>query len=503
MYRILKADKDTYITDKFVKGVRKTKSNVGNAATLDLFKLDGVTFSGSTPNVEKSRLLVHFDLDPIRELVSNNKLDYSSPSFWCKLNLKDVYGGQPTPSDFTVSIFPLSASFEEGLGKDVVFFSDLDTCNWITASLGSVWFVTGCAKQCDAQLGGGDYITSSLSIPNTEIQQYFKTGEEDLLVDVTQIVSATLAGEMPDEGFRISFDNSIESNSKTYFVKRFGSSDAFDETKHPRLIYGFDDSAFDDSQNLTFDVPCKLFLRNYAGSQLTNIVSGSSLTSVTGSNSLLLKLVTTAVSGGYELFYTGSQFSYAGSSSNYVSGTYSADVTISSFDPNLAPILNVSSSIKFTPVWVSLDTNVLYHSGSTVTVRKPERSPTLSLKNYTVSVLDVRDTYKRSDQALVKVNIFDKNSPLITIVKLPVELPGLVIKNVYYEIRDVVTEEILMPHDAPMNATKVSADDRGMYFEFDPGSLELNRTYAIDIVIDTDGRKTRYKDASQPFRVES
>ena len=311
MYRIIKADKDNYITDKVVKGVRKINSNVGEAATLDLFKLNGATYSGSIANVEKSRILIHFDLDPLKKLVEEKKIDYSSPSFWCKINLKDVYGGQPTPSDFTVSIFPLSSSFEQGLGKDVVFFSDKDISNWITSSLGNNWFISGCSKPCDAQLGGGDYITSSLSIANTEVQQYFKTGEEDLFVDVTKIVSATLSGELPDEGFRISYQSSHESDEKTYFVKRFGSTSAYDETKHPKLIYGFDDSINDDSQNMFFDVSNKLFLKNYSANGLSNILSGSGLTEITGSNSLMLKMYTTEVSGGYSLYYTGSQIGRA------------------------------------------------------------------------------------------------------------------------------------------------------------------------------------------------
>lgn len=503
MYRIAKNVKDTYITDKVVKGTRKTSANVGGAATLDLFKLYGSTYSGSTPNLEKSRLLVHFDLEPLRKLVQDKKLDYSSPSFWCKLNLRDVYGGQPTPTNFTVSVFPLSASFEEGAGKDVVFFSDRDTCNWVTASYGTNWLTAGCEKACDAQLGGGDYITSSISIANTEVQQYFKTGEEDLLVNVTSIVSATLAGEIPDAGFRISFEYSNENDTKTYFVKRFGSSVTYDETKHPLLIYGFNDSVVDDSQNLVFDKSCNLFLRNYSGGGLTNILSGSTLTEITGNDSLILKLSTTAVSGGYSLYYTGSQYSYSSPSTAYVSGTYFASVVVNSFDTNISQVLLASSSIKFTPVWTSLDGTVVYNSGSILTFNKPERSSTLALKNYVVSVLGVRDSYKKGDTALVKVNIFDQTSPLIKVVKLPVELPGVVVNDVFYEIRDAITNEVIMPHDAPQNATRVSADDKGMYFEFDPESLFVNHSYVIDIIVDNNGRKTRYKNASQVFKIES
>mgnify|MGYP006292507477 CR=1 FL=1 len=49
MLKIVKADKDTYITDKVVMGKRQTDGNVGLAGTLDLFKLYGTSFSGSNP----------------------------------------------------------------------------------------------------------------------------------------------------------------------------------------------------------------------------------------------------------------------------------------------------------------------------------------------------------------------------------------------------------------------------------------------------------------------
>ena len=189
MYKFVNSDRDAYITNKVVKSSFRTGSNVGSAGTLDLFKLYGATYSGSFPNTELSRLLVHFDLSEIRELHDRGKIDVDDPSFWCRLTLSDVYGGQPTPSNFTVSVFPLSGTFEEGLGRDVVYYSDSDTCNWVSSSYGSAWLVTRCAGACSAPLGGGDYITSSVSIPNTEVTQFFKTGEEDLSVDVTAIIS--------------------------------------------------------------------------------------------------------------------------------------------------------------------------------------------------------------------------------------------------------------------------------------------------------------------------
>lgn len=501
MYKSVIADKDAYITNKVIGNLYRTGSNVGSAATLDLFKLYGATRSGSLPNVELSRLLIHFDLSSLKDLIAQNLLDVSDPSFWCKIVLKDVYGGQPTPSNFTVDVFPLSGTFEEGIGRDVVYYSDSDTCNWLSSSLETPWFSPGCDKQCIADLGTGDYITSSISIASTKSSQHFKTGLEDLNVDVTSVISATLSGELPDCGFRLSFSDSIESDARTYFVKRFGSRTVYDESKRPRLVFGFDNSMSDDTQNLTFDATCSLFLRNYSLGELTNILSGSSLDPVTGSNCLLLKLTTEVSGGTYDYYATGSQFSYGSTSSAFVSGTYVAQVSLLSSDPILSSLILASSSIRFKPVWTSLDQTIVYLSGSSLTFRPPSRTGTLRPKTLVVNALGLKDSYSVGEEAQVRVNIFDQSSPLIKVVKVPVELPGIVLKNVFYQIRNATTDEIVIPYDAPKNSTKVSSDSEGMFFTLDFSHLVPNNVYVVDVAIDNNGLKSVYKDASPNFRV--
>ena len=498
MLKIVKADKDTYITDKVVMGKRQTDGNVGLAGTLDLFKLYGTSFSGSNPNTEKSRILIHFDLEGVKKLVQDGKLDPGDPSFFCKIHMRDVYGGQPTPKNFSVSVYPLSASFDEGVGKDVSYYSDKDASNWLSSSANIPWMTEGCGQSCSAQLTTGDYITSSISLASTLSTQEFLSGTEDLIVDVTNVVSATLSGELPDRGFRISFEDSLESDEKTYFVKRFAASNAYDESKRPKLLVGFDDSIADDTQNLTFDTPCDLVLYNYSSGDLSDIVSGSSLTSILGDNCIKLKLVTEVSGGNYDLVFDGSQYSFG---SNYATGIYYSTVTLLSSDPVLSLKLSQSGSIKFTPVWVSNDMSVSYVSGSTLTARPQSRTSSRSIKNYVVNVNNVMTEYTTNDEAVFRVTIFDQSSPLIKVVKVPVELPGVVLNNVYYQVRDAVTGEILMPFDDTKNSTKVSSDSEGMFFKLDMSSFLSGRTYVVDVMIKNNGMTNKYPSCSPVFRV--
>ena len=116
MYRILTASKDTYITNKIVKSTfRAEDANVGQASTLDIFKLYSEhQLSGVENPIEISRALVKFDLNPIRAMTASF-LDLDSSRFKAKLRLSDVYGGQTTPSNFKIIVFPLSKSFDEGI----------------------------------------------------------------------------------------------------------------------------------------------------------------------------------------------------------------------------------------------------------------------------------------------------------------------------------------------------------------------------------------------------
>lgn len=496
MYRRIKADKDAYITNKVIGGKSRVSGNVGLAGTLDLFKLFELAPASSGVTKEQSRILAHFDLTTLRALFSSGNVDINDDSFFCQLSLQDVYGGQPTPQNFTVSVFPLSASFEEGLGKDLVYFTDVDAANWLSSSRGTLWGAPGCSLACFAT-GSGDYITSSLNLSSTEVKQTFTTGQENLLIDVTSIISATLTGELPDRGFRITFSSSLENDTNTYFVKRFASRHAYDDSKHPTLVFGFDDSISDDTQNLVFDNDCKINLYNYIKGDLKNLVSASS--ALTGNNCIKLKLV--AETGGYSLTFSGSQFSLG---SNYVTGTYTSTVNVSSSDATVAARITESGSVKFTPVWMSNDATLVFVSGSKVEISAPNRSSSSNKKTYyRINVGGVQEVYQGDEDISVRVNIFDDNNPYIKLVKTPAELPGVVLSNVYYSVREIESGKVVIPFDDAKNSTKVSSDADGMFVVFNAASLTPGRTYVMDIMTKLNGVKNVYENASPIFRITS
>jgi len=510
MFKVFKADKDTYITNKVIKGKisGSYNSNVGLASSLDLYKLYGMSMSGSTPLRELSRILIHFDISELRGLVSSGSIDYTHSSFFARIKLFDVYGGQPTPNNYTIAVSPLSASFDEGRGKDVVLYSDKDVCNFVTASVpNNTWKEIGCYKSGTID-DLCDYITGSMTTGQLSTTQYFTSGEEDLYVDVTKAISSTLSNQIPDSGFRIAFSPSEENNNYTYFVKRFASRHAYNESKHPRLEVGFDDSIIDTSQGMTFDSKETMFLWNYDHGNLSNLTSGSNNIQITGSNCIILKLQLEKSGGVEEFIFTGSQHA---AGKNFMTGVYSASIYLSSSNQYIInSLISTGSTIKLTPIWGSIDGKVAYHTGSQVKFSTPSvisrGSSNLSPKKFNVSIYGVNSIHGDNEIIPVRVNIFDYTSPLIELSRVPVESPGAlqgIVTSAFYSIRNSNTQEVVIPFDTLKGSTRVSCDSKGMFFRVDTSNLAKEQSYVIDIKILIGGEYQLYKNVSPIFKVSN
>lgn len=497
MIKFLPALKDTYITNKIISNVRKINSNVGAAGTLDLYKLYGINQESGSNATELSRVLVQFDLTTLKNLYQNQKIDILDDTFNVTMKLFDVYGGQPTPSNFTIDVYPLSRSFEEGKGRDIVKYCDIDSSNYYSSSYNNSWGISGAYKTGSVPTNC-DYFTS-LNTNSLKCSQQFITGEENLEINITSLISATLTNQIPDSGFIVSYDSNIENDNHSYFVKRFASRSAYNEDYHPRLIVKYDDSIQDDTQNLEFDSNNVINLYNYRFGSAANIISGSSQIELTGSNCITLKLSTPITSGTYVNYFSGSQVTIG---LIPLTGTYTSNVFIQP-SGSLLDCLNVSGSIDFTSTWLSNDRTVQFFQ-DTCTFNPQQRS---SIKKdysqYTVTSIGVKESHKSNEKVTIRVNVFDYKSPLVKLVKSPLILAGIVFKESYYQIRDYLTSEEIIPFDTVYNSTRLSCDKNGMYFDLDISNLKTQRSYVIDIMLKIQDNEYIYRESSQIFRVDN
>lgn len=504
MYRIITGSKDTYITNKIIdSSFRVTDANVGQAASLDLFKLYAESTSGSaTSPTELSRVLLKFDLGEIKK-ITGSFLDTSHSSFKCTLKLSDIYGGQTTPSNFKLIVFPLSKSFDEGVGVDVVRFNDLDAANFITASVtsnsASKWNADGANRQGLLKSRNIDIISSGNlndgnGVVNLWKEQSFSSGEEDLSVDITTIVSATLAGIIPDHGFRVSYSGTQETDKVTRFVKRFASTQNSDYTKKPMIVVQYDDTIQDHHKSFYFNISGSIFMNNFHRGTAANILSGTKATEVKGDSCIVVRLV----SGTFEKSVTGSQHKIG---QNYITGVYSASFAISEFENSSLrnEIVNAGSG-TFKTYWGSTDYSVGYLTSSLVIDSVNRTSFNNQSKRLLVSVTNMREKYRFADKVRFRVFLEDIDR-VVKAKKLPFETESQIFTSLYYRIKDYESGDIRIPFATDTNGTLCSTDSEGMYFDLYMDSLETGRLYTIEFLLKDQGFDQIFTDVAAKFRV--
>ena len=511
MYILLPALKDAYITDKIINNkIRVTDANTGQAGTLDLFKLyDESNIGGTGGYTELSRLLIKFDYDRLSELIPTS-LDLNDDSLECILVLKNLVGGQTNPSNFTVALHPLSQSFDEGIGSDVTAFSDLDCTNWVTASIdGStpvLWNSPGAGASGALGATGIDIISSAdfldgLGSRDIFETQTFSSGEEDLNIDITTIVSATLAGQLPDHGFRLSFLDSEENDQRTRFVKRFASRHVSTHHLKPSIKVSWDDSVQDNHENFYFGLTGSVFLNNYHRGQAANILSGNPLQGVTGPNCMKLDIV----SGSFTKTVEVSQVTIGDYN---VPGKYTASFMISpesteniNAEDTISDFVVKSGSIVFDEYWRSNSGTTGFHTGS-IEIKAPERS-TFSNTRQRLELVTTNAAAKYISSDIVKFRVFVADHNIRrTSSRLPIELKSIILDEVYYRVRDELSGEIIIPFKKDNNGTRLSTDSDGLFFKLYMESLIPGRPYTIDYLVVERGNEQIYEDTGTKFKVE-
>ena len=516
------ASKDTYITDKIIDNLYRVEdANVGRAGTMDIFRLwqestwisDGVRVTGSVE--ELSRGLIKFDFNRLHDLTAS-KLDLNHPSFNCVLKMFDVVGGQGSPTNFNLVLFPLSQSFDEGKGRDVISFRDLDAANFITASYtgatANTWYLSGANQQgilkqqnidviASGNLGDGD------GVKNLTVSQNFVKGTEDLKMNITTMVSATMAGLLPDYGFRLSFSGSEETDRKTRFVKRFATRHVTNLKLRPRIEVSWDDTILDNHTNFYFDLTGSLFLQNYHRGQGSPVLSGSSLTKLRGPDCMVLKLRT----GSFATSSFVSQHT-ASTTGKGITGLYSSSfcipfvsggIVISGSGWSGETIANFASktgSIIFDTYWESKDGTVAFHTGSLKINRIPRFAFNMTQQDLQLIVTNARSSYRKKELVNFRIFVQDLNAQLGK-SKLPLQLESIILDEVYYRVRDIDSGEVILPFKRAGNGTRLSTDTQGLFFEMYMEDLNVGRSYTFDFLVIDQGIESVEPARNVRFRV--
>ena len=533
------ASSDTYITNKIINGnTRVTDANVGRASVLDIFKLYDesslpTTEKSNSPGdfnldtdadgtcetaIELSRALIKFDLGKINSL-TGSKLNLNSSNFSALLKLFDVRSGHAVPRGFTVMAIPLSQSFDEGQGRDLSSFNDIDVSNFITASYSngttSVWNGQGASTSGSLGTLNVDLVDKANfgdGSGNRELvfNQKFVEGTEDLSLDITAFVSASVAGLIDNHGFRISFTGSEETDSKSRFIKRFASRHVSNPHIRPRIEVSFDDSKFDHHENFFFDMSGSLFLNSFDRNGPANVLSGTAGTVAEkmGSNCLKVKLVHKDFTE--TVFASSHQAGTIKSDkTRFVTGVYSAsfmvqsqDTALVDRDTSLAKLVASAGKIKFEEYWVSTDETYGYHTGS-VTISKIDRNSSNFITNeVSVHAINLESEYRTDDEITVRVfgRNFEKEND--DPVKVPYSRKSESFEKIYYRIKDFDSGKTVFDFGEKDNSTRLSTDSEGMFFDFHIDVLPVGRSYTFEYLIVDRGIRKIVADKNAVFRVK-
>jgi hypothetical protein len=222
--------------------------NMSNTTLLNEYDDGDGNIIKKFARIEYSNILIKFDLENFKKQWNiGNSLEGAFSNLKAEFILKDVTTGISKPKDYNLELYSLNKDFDEGIGKDTIYFSDSDTCNFKNISSTQAWEV-------QSIISGGDATTliqrNTANENVTTSSGNIDEGDEDLVFNITDYIQSELAsGEvnaptLSDKGFLVKFVDSDIYDNKSYFVKRLGSRHLINKQFVPQLRIKIDDSSY-------------------------------------------------------------------------------------------------------------------------------------------------------------------------------------------------------------------------------------------------------------------
>jgi len=205
MHRYFFTTKDTFISSgsNELTGEDFKDKNTGQDEILQLKK---VFFDRAFHH--PTRLLIQFDTDEIETYISSSVL----PSTY-KLNLRlyETEGTSGLSEDYTIAAYPLSESWDEGIGKESDVPKTTEGCSWKYRQN-----YDG-ASEIEWADVGGTYIAGD------EVTQSFSSESPDINMDITTMAKKWFSGENNNYGLLVRLSGSRETSSGSFEDLKFFS----------------------------------------------------------------------------------------------------------------------------------------------------------------------------------------------------------------------------------------------------------------------------------------
>ena len=214
IYKIF-SEKDTFISSY------RFNQNFGRDEVLEISNETELI----SLNSDKTRALIQFPTSQIVNLI-NNTISGSFVSY-LKLFLANAY----IPSDYNIIGYPISRSWEMGLGRSTDEPINTIGCTWSSSAQSINW-----------TNAGGDYLVNISSS-----QDFNYISNKDININISNIVTNWYSGSIINYGILLKQSSSIE-GSNDPIVTRFFSMDTH-TIYPPQLEFRWDDSLYNTTLN--------------------------------------------------------------------------------------------------------------------------------------------------------------------------------------------------------------------------------------------------------------
>lgn len=186
----------------------------------------------SFSRIDFSCILIKFNIDDLLEKWAINDDQEAFSNVYSEIILKDVSTGIQKPKDYTLELHKIKDNFIEGIGKDTKNFSDAYVTNFISLNENKNWSIPG--------------IITNAEIDSTIIDSFtIIDGDEDIRFNISSVINEYINNtDRNNFGFLIKFSDDNIFNNKSYFAKRIGSRHLINKKFIPSLDILIDDSSY-------------------------------------------------------------------------------------------------------------------------------------------------------------------------------------------------------------------------------------------------------------------
>jgi hypothetical protein len=114
--------------------------------------------------------------------------------------------------------------------------------------------------------------------------------------------------------------------------------------------------------------------------------------------------------------------------------------------------------------------------------------------------INLETDYATKDEVFLSVFVEDFSEDE-KVYKIPYSKQSISLSKVYYRVREVSTNQIMIPFEDVRDSTRLSSDGNGLSFFFRMSSLPKGFVYVFDLLVKDYGENRIYSEASGKFKV--